>query len=468
MNLKFFKKISWRLTMLYSLIFLLVIIFVNLSVLFSIRYYSSFMIKREFQHILSQIALEMISEMHRNGSINVEDQDLVEDFNAFLVDYSIKITDPNGELVGISDKIKQIKLPADVSEGQLTEFQFENRNYLYYKKIIQHEGKLVAELEILRDISLLDEIQENAGVVIFFSMGFGAAISLVSGLFLTRQFLKPIGDLTAIANKITIGNLKERLTINEVDDELTELSKTFNKMLERLEKAVDSQNQFVSDASHELRTPLAVIRGYINLLDRWGSKDENVLKEAIKAIQDETDNMSHLTEKLLQIAKGIGGQSGEFEPINWGLLIEEVFKETRMIDGVHTIEAVSEPTIPDIVITGDKSLLKQMVRIFLDNSIKYTPEKGSIRLQTRDLGTEIELLIEDTGIGIPADELDKVFHRFYRVDKARNREQGGHGLGLYIAKQIIELHQGKVEIKSKYKEGTTVRVTLPKEPAVVV
>lgn len=461
---KFFKKISWRLTLLYSLIFLLVIILVESAIFFSIKSYSLFMIKREFQHILGQIASEMLSEIQREGSFNIKNQDLVEDFNAFLLDYSIKITGPHGELVGISDKIKHIKLPGGVTEGRFLKFDYQGLDFLYYKKVIKHEGKLVAKLEIIRDISLLDEIQENAGVMIFFSMGLGAALSLLGGVFLTRQLLKPIGDLTTVANKITIGNLKERLTVGEVEDELTELAKTFNKMLERLEKAVDSQNQFVGDASHELRTPLAVIRGYINMLDRWGAEDERVLKEAIKAIKDETNNMSQLTEKLLQIAKGIGKQPGEFEKINWGLLIEEVFKETRLINEVHNIEIVSEP---DIFATGDKSLLKQMVRIFLDNSIKYTPEQGEIRLQTRDLGTEIEFLIEDTGIGIPEAELDKVFNRFYRVDKARSRDQGGHGLGLYIAKQIIELHQGKVKIESKPGEGTTVRVNLPKEPAVV-
>lgn len=459
---KFFKKISWRLTFLFSLIFLLVIIFVNLFIMFNIKQSSLFMIKREFQHILDQIALEITTEIHRNGSFNIENQDLVEDFNAFLVDYSIKITGPNGNLVGISEKIEHIKLPTDAKEGRFLQFEFQNLDFLYYKKPIKHDGKIVAKLEIVRDISLLDEVQESAGVMILFTMGFGAAISLLGGLFLTRQLLKPIDDLTAIANKITIGNLKERLTVNEFDDELTELSKTFNKMLERLEKAVDSQNRFVSDASHELRTPLAVIRGYINLLDRWGSKDEKVLKEAINAIKDETTNMSQLTEKLLQIAKGIGKEPDEFQQLNWGLLIEEVVKETRLIDEIHQIEIVSKP---EVIITGDKSLLKQMVRIFLENSTKYTPEGGSIRLQTRDLGTEIEFIIEDTGIGIPKDELDKVFDRFYRVDKARSRDKGGHGLGLYIAKQIVNLHHGKIKIESQLNKGTTVRVNLPKQQA---
>ncbi len=462
--LKSFQKISWRLTLIYSVVFLLVIIVVNLFVLFSVKHSSLFTIKREFKHIINEISDEMLNEIHKNQPFDIKNQDLVEDFNAFLIDYSVKITDPNGDLIGISDRIMQIDLPVGTKEGQFLEFKFREIDFLYYKKNIQYNGKVLASLEIVRDISMLDKIQEIMGVVIFLSMGFGAAVSLVSGLFLTKQLLKPIGEFTAVANRITIGNLHERLVVNDVDDELTDLAKTFNRMLSRLEEAVDSQNQFVSDASHELRTPLAVIRGYINLLDRWGSTDETVLKEAIKAIKDETVSMSQLTEKLLQIAKGVEKQPLEFEPVNFGLLLEEIDKESRLIDNSHDIKIASDQ---GVVLTGDKDLLKQMVRILLDNCIKYTPEKGSIRLQTRNLGTEIELSIEDTGIGIPEAELDKVFNRFYRVDKARSRDKGGHGLGLYIAKQIVDLHQGKIKIESQLNKGTTVRVKLPKQPAVI-
>lgn len=462
--LKSFQKISWRLTLIYSIVFLLVIFLVNLFVLFSIKYSSLFTTKREFKHIINEISHEMLNEIHKNQPFDIGNQDLVEDFSAFLIDYSIKITDPKGDLVGISDKIKHIKLPVGTKEGQFLEFKNNDRDFLYYKKTIRYNGEVLACLEIVRDISLLDRIQEMTGIVIFLSMGFGATISLLGGLFLTKQLLKPIGELTTVANKITIGNLHERLDVRDVDDELTDLAKTFNRMLSRLEAAVKSQNQFVSDASHELRTPLAVIRGYINLLDRWGSKDERILTEAIKAIKDETASMSQLTEKLLQIAKGVEKQPLEMQQLDWASLINEAVKESRLIDKSHDIEIVSNP---ELVVTGDKGLAKQMIRIFLDNSIKYTPEKGSIRLQTRDLGTEIEFIIEDTGIGIPEDELDKVFDRFYRVDKARSRDKGGHGLGLYIAKQIVELHYGKIKIESQLNKGTTVRVNLPKQPAVI-
>ena len=244
------------------------------------------------------------------------------------------------------------------------------------------------------------------------------------------------------------------------DKDLAGLEDAINDLLARMHAAYRQQAQFVSDASHELRTPIAVIQGYVKMLDRWGKDDETVLDESIAAIKTETEHMKTLVEQLLFLARGDSGrQQMNPEPMDLAALAAEVLGEYRMIDETHEWKQGAMSPAP---VTADPALIKQAVRVLVDNAVRYTPEGGSIRLSAGDEKGEAWLEIQDGGIGIDEADVPRIFDRFFRADPARARASGGTGLGLSIARWIVERHGGRFEVVSRPGLGTRIRVCLPK------
>jgi len=287
----------------------------------------------------------------------------------------------------------------------------------------------------------------------------GVLVSIIVGNYISKKILKPIGQITDAAQKITINDLDERIVSEGPSDELRELATTFNNMIDRLQESIEKQKAFVSDASHELRTPISVIQGYIDLLDRWGKSNQEVLDESIEAIKAETINMKKLLEQLLFLARSDREQDG-FEKVEFQLdaLTTEVYRETELIDDHHAVILKNNDKVK---INGDEQLIKQLLRIIMDNSIKYTESGGKISIDSRAVDDFVEITITDTGIGIAKEDLNNIFDRFYRADKSRNRESGGTGLGLSIAKWIVDSHLGEIEVESKLNQGTKIIIKLP-------
>ncbi len=292
------------------------------------------------------------------------------------------------------------------------------------------------------------------------------AVNVVSLFIITliiskasRKMLSPIAEMTETVKTISVEALDTRLNVTGSKDELKELAETFNTMIDGIEQAYEQQNQFVSDASHELRTPISVIQGYANLLDRWGKDDKVVLDESITAIKSESENMKNLIENLLFLARGDKElQKLEKEKFHINELIEEIVKETKMIATNHNILCENNDKL---LLLADKKMLKEALRIFIDNSVKFTPENGTIKLSSYNRISYLEIIIEDTGIGIDKDDLPHIFNRFYRADKSRTKNSGGTGLGLSIAKLIIGKHNGKITLSSQLQKGTKISIFLP-------
>lgn len=283
-------------------------------------------------------------------------------------------------------------------------------------------------------------------------------IVYIRGNSITKNILNPIAEMTRMAREITAQNLNLRLNVTNAKDELKELIITFNEMMDRIESAYNKQNQFVSDASHELRTPISVIQGYARMLERWGKDDPEVLNEAIDAIGKEAENMKELVNKLLFIARN-DKDTLILEPERFSLsdMMEELVRETRMLDKSHIIEDSIEKGIE---IVGDRSRLKQSMRIFVDNAQKYTEPGKKIEISLKREDDRAILSVKDYGCGIDSNDIQNIFDRFYRADQSRDRNKGGHGLGLSIAKIIILRHGGKIHVKSKPGEGSTFSVIL--------
>ena len=246
------------------------------------------------------------------------------------------------------------------------------------------------------------------------------------------------------------------------DEDLTGIETAVNNLIYRMRDAYRQQARFVNDASHELRTPISVIRGYANMLRRWGSSDPEVLNEAITAIDHESEHMQHLVEQLLFLARGDSGRTKlSFEEVDLKSMMQEVYEESLMIDEAH-IYRLRLPEEP-LSIKGDPGMLKQAVRILADNAAKYTNEGDEIILSagTAEYDGKIQtfLQVQDAGIGMAEADVAHMFERFYRADEARSYD--GTGLGLSIAKWIIDRHDGRFEILSRTELGTRIRILLP-------
>lgn len=286
-------------------------------------------------------------------------------------------------------------------------------------------------------------------------------LAVLGGFYMAKKSLEPVERITLLAEEISVEKLNKRLNLTLPNDELGHLASTFDGMLERLEESVKKQRQFTSDAAHELRTPLTAIRSIVDVtLHRDRDSDEYV--NALVQIQNEIERLSSIIDDLLVITRLENSlQKGDYKVFPAGVLIEDVLDTIAVLAKEKNIHIMTE--IPsDLEIAGDRQKLSRAIFNLVDNAIKYTPEGGQIRIsgekdQSRE---EVEILIEDSGIGIPVDEIDKIFDRFYRVDKARS-ETRGTGLGLSIAQEIVKAHNGTITVKSSSQQGSIFRVTLP-------
>ena len=251
---------------------------------------------------------------------------------------------------------------------------------------------------------------------------------------------------------------EEDQNLSTGDAELAGLETAVNKLMARMRDSYRQQARFVSDASHELRTPIAVIRGYADLLDRWGKTDEKILEESIEAIKDESENMQHLVEQLLFLARGDSGRTPlNLSDFDLSEMMKEVWEESAMIDKAHDYKFESGGAI---TVRGDISLIKQAARILIENASKYTPEGGEIVLKTLFTDGHPAFSVQDSGIGISQSDIPHIFERFYRADDSRSKQTGGSGLGLAIARWIVERHGGRFEIISRKDIGTRITVIL--------
>ncbi len=241
------------------------------------------------------------------------------------------------------------------------------------------------------------------------------------------------------------------------DDELAALAGTLNALLERLERNIRRQRQFLADASHELRGPLMVIRGNLDLLQMDLPPEER--KACAREASEEVEHMARLISDLLFLAEEDAHDRLQSEPVQFHDIVADAWLRAVSLDATDH-EHIFERNDP-VVVLGDRYRLTQMVWNLVENALRYTDAGGRITLVSRALGAEVELSIADTGIGIPAEHVPRLFERFYRVDRARSRNESSTGLGLPIVKQVAEAHGGQVRVQSELGVGSTFTVVLP-------
>src|SRR5712692_2611211 len=276
-------------------------------------------------------------------------------------------------------------------------------------------------------------------------------VVLLGSWAIAGNALRPIAQMIQTAQTITLSqDLSRRVAPSAHRDELGRLAATFNEMLESLETAYQTQQRFVADASHELRAPLTAIQGNVELLRRQRSMSEADRAEALAELERESARLSRLVADLLTLARADAGIALKRCPLDL-----DAFREARHLSHGQALKL--DPFEPARV-EGDEDRLKQLLLILLDNALKYTPAAGRVTLGLHRREADVELVVRDTGVGIPPEDLPLVFERFYRADPARSRDPGGTGLGLPIAQWIVEQHEGTIALGSQPGEGTTVIV----------
>ena len=299
----------------------------------------------------------------------------------------------------------------------------------------------------------------------------GFAISIVISLIMSKALLSPIQGMTKAAGAMADGDFSRKINV-ESEDEIGALAEAFNDMaaqigtmVEELQNSERLRREFVANVSHELRTPLTSIRTYAETIVETGDIPQEKKEEFLGIIINESDRMTGIVKDLLELSSFDSGTSElSIEEFSIEKSIRDVYAaialEARKRGHVLNLEL--EWKLPEI--KGDRARIEQVLMNVITNALKYTPDGGTINIFSGTTGETVWVKIEDTGMGIPKGDLERVFDRFYRVDKARSRESGGTGLGLSIAKEIVEQHGGEIKINSTPGVGTSVTVTFPIDP----
>ncbi|WP_057767696.1 sensor histidine kinase [Cytobacillus praedii] len=350
------------------------------------------------------------------------------------------------------------KLKVSYFSGEVSERKrFNHRTYAFASMPIILPNGDIANLQITKSIETAIGNLKILRIVLITVTLLALIPVFISSRVLSNLLIKPVTSMIKTMIEIRQSGQFKRLSLDmRSKDELHEMGETFNHMIDLLETNFEKQKQFVSNASHELKTPLTVIESYASLLKRRGLQEPELFGESIEAIHSEAIRMRELTEQLLLLAK---------HNEQWNLHLSQVNLNEFLKKTLHAFQsAYNRKIIYNTEIQGslevktDEQKLKQLLYIFLDNARKYSDK--AITVLTGEKDHQVFIQISDQGIGIQEDELPKVFDRFYRVDKARNRKSGGSGLGLSLAKELGEVLGIRIGIESKEGIGTTVTLYL--------
>lgn len=441
------------------IIFYLMVLFLSLSVLGIFLYLGLGKIVHDSidSSLLSRAkALAMLINEDNNETEFKFSDDVMWEYNSPKSKSFFQIRRPDGTAMEKSASLGDSELPFQTGKNQ-TSFETILLNNKPVRLINFHLHNLV--IQCAEDIKDQTNLLKNYRIVLSLSILSIMIISASGGFIIARKALTPVKEISETIDRISESNLSERVTGKNIPSELKGLAASFNRTFDSLEKAFNRQKQFTADASHELRTPLSVILSQSEIALRKERAVEEY-RNALAAITEAAKMMSQIVQKLLTLAR-LSSDKVELniEDINICKTIHEAVKLLNPLAEQKGISInISGNEQP--VIRGDRAVLLELFTNLIDNAVKYNTPHGKIDISIRKEMDFIVTEIKDTGIGIPEGDLDRVFDRFYRVDKSRSRESGGIGLGLSICEEIVKLHGGRIEIKSKVGEGTTVTVYL--------
>jgi heavy metal sensor kinase len=382
---------------------------------------------------------------------------------------------PGGDLLQVCDEQGQwlyrsvalesnnipIELPRALDVSRFETRQVERHSLRFATKRIIVNGKPYT-VQVAARLDEAFEALQRFRWTLLFATPFLLIAASAGGFWLSSRALTPVDQISRAAQRISIENLADRLEVTESGDQLQRLSETLNAMFSRLEASVRRIKEFTADASHELRAPVALIRTIAEVAVQKRDRPAGEYLEALDEILEESERTSQVVDSLMLLARADSGKENlGCVPVDAFAVVKEAAEQGEKLARSHGLEFHSNVPKGPVPIQADADALRRALLILLDNAVKYTPQGGSVRIALDTNDGFAVVSVSDSGIGIASQDLAHIFDRFWRADKARSREQGGAGLGLSIAKWIVDIHGGSIEVESQPGKGSIFHLRVP-------
>ncbi len=418
--------------------------------------------------------LIQLSEKYATQVNSIDDPESLQllEHLADMTDTSAVILDQNGDTVlqtnwheDITDEVlanPQIK-QLEAGETIVDDYTFNSTTYLKVAQPITNQGGIQGSVVLFSSFGLIsNSIHNIIFLVILASLG-AVALAIGFTFFISKKLGAPLITMEKVAKQIAEKKNFSLRVDYKANDEIGSLAHAINHLSETLERYQTNRNEFFSNITHELKTPLTYVKGYANAVRHEMYQNREERDEFLEIIENETDHISNLMDDLTDLSKIEEGKIDlNKEDINVNKLAEEMVRRSQFRASEKGLTMNLD--VPDSIVFlfADKNRLDQVLTNLVENAVRYT-EKGSITLKVKEERDEVMIRVKDTGIGIKKEDIPYLFERFYRVDKSRSRANGGTGLGLAIVKNLVEMHEGDIEVDSELNKGTTITLRFPKE-----
>lgn len=460
-------SIRWKLTLWYGGVLAAVLVAFGMSVFLMMR-----------GHLLARTDLELDEELHELGmevSFAHDEADLRDQLQRRFgthESFVFQVARPDGQAFFRSDDLKGNPLPVpDVaSRGPRDVYETSPVPALGDHRIASRFLQGPGSPLVIQVAAPLAPYRKELNAFLLMLMSVGpvcVAGALGGGYLLARKAMTPVERMTAMAEQISAEQLERRLEVPNPQDELGRLAMTLNRMIDRLARSINEMRQFTADAAHELRTPLAVLRTEAEVALR-AARSADEYRRVVEATLEETNRLTALADQLLQLCRHEGGLNTDLsEEVRLDALLMDVADQIRQSARQKNV-SIDVGAFEPWTVEGNDVRLSQLLFNLLDNAVKYTPSGGTVSVEGACKDGQVEISVQDTGIGISPEHLPHIFKRFYRVDESRTGDRGGTGLGLAICKAVVDAHHGRISVESEVGRGTRVTVVLsalPTSPA---
>lgn len=374
----------------------------------------------------------------------------------------LSVYDSNEKLIFETQKTKSKLLQKEQEKPVIQTIDDKTGFLIIHPVVSKQTRERIGYIQAFYELSSFYEIKSHLLTTLIILELIALVVSSILGFILSSYFLKPLKVLRDTMDTIR-KDPQSNIHMPDIhsNDELADIAEIFNEMMDRMRRYIEQQEQFVEDVSHELRTPVAIIEGHLSLLNRWGKQDPEVLDESLEASLQEIVRMKSLVQEMLDLSRAeqVDIQYSN-STSNAKQVVYQVYNNFKILypDFVITLD---DDLFSDVTIGIYRNHFEQLLIIILDNAVKYSTKRKEVHISISKTFNEFEIAIQDFGEGIPKEDLDKIFDRFYRVDKARARNKGGNGLGLSIAKKLVENYGGRIDAESVVHQGTIFRIFLP-------
>jgi heavy metal sensor kinase len=463
-----FNSVRVRLTVWYTAILACVLILLALSTYFVLRENYTRRMDASAEEIADSFVETFAAEVKEEAGPEAMPHALaaaVEEHR--LGDMIIAVLDSNGQVAASSEQGQSPESPLPDLKSRLAGLPSLHNLHLgknmyrsYVRSFAANNGTLT--LVLLQSLRQQNEFLHNLAETFALVIPLTLIIASAGGYFLARRSLVPVVAMSKQAEQISAANLRERLSVRNRNDELGQLAVSFNQLLERVDSSFTQQQRFMADASHELRTPVAILFGEADVALSKTERTPEEYRESLVILRSEAGRLKSIVDNLFTLTRA---DAGQYPLMLTDFYLDELVNECAR--NLRTLAASKSITLScdaddEMPIRGDEVLLRRMIINILDNAIKYTPDQGEVLISCWTSKTDYYITVCDTGPGIPQEMQSRIFERFFRVDKARSRDEGsGAGLGLSISTWIAEAHGGKIELSHSGEDGSLFRIFLP-------